>query len=543
MAASTYSAQNPSGSVPFDTGGAWVFYGERVVLFHKTIGLLSFAFFVVMNSAAAVFGPGYRLENSLTPDNLLHLLAATISIAIWLALRKRSLPARVVPGFDCLSTIAVLVAYEFSMVCGKVPVVARVDLVLMLIAMIVQMTRAIMVPSAARQTLWIGVVTAVGSVGMTHWFVTSFPHEPGWPSPFLLDVNIAMWNAITVTVAVMASRVVYGLHQQVREAQQLGQYTLDEKIGEGGMGIVYRAHHALLRRPTAVKLLPPERAGEKNLSRFEREVQLTACLTHPNTVAIYDYGHTPDGVFYYAMEYLDGMDLEELVETDGAQDPARVVHVLRQVCGALAEAHGVGLVHRDIKPANILLCERGGTPDTAKVVDFGLVKELSPNGPGPGVSTVNNLTGTPLYLSPEAITAPEKLDGRSDLYALGAVGYFLLTGKPVFEGETLIEVCSHHLHTKPVPPSERLGRPLPPKLEAVILRCLAKSAADRPSSASALKEELEQCAVPAWSDAQARAWWNGRKRVASGPQPRKAARPRTVVANNLTIDLRKRAAG
>ena len=200
------------------------------------------------------------------------------------------------------------------------------------------------------------------------------------------------------------------------------------------MGIVYRAHHALLRRPTAVKLLPAGRAGESNLSRFEREVQLTSSLTHPNTVAIYDYGHTPDGIFYYAMEYLDGMDLEELVELDGAQDPARVVHVLRQVCGALAEAHGVGLVHRDIKPANILLCERGGIPDTAKVVDFGLVKQLSTSGVGPGVSTVNNIMGTPLYLSPEAITSPEKVDARSDLYALGAVAYYLVTGKAVFEG-------------------------------------------------------------------------------------------------------------
>jgi eukaryotic-like serine/threonine-protein kinase len=243
------------------------------------------------------------------------------------------------------------------------------------------------------------------------------------------------------------------------------------------------------------------------------------------------------------MEYLDGMDLEELVEQDGAQDPARVVHVLRQVCGALAEAHGVGLVHRDIKPANILLCERGGIPDTAKVVDFGLVKELSASGAGPGVSTVNNLTGTPLYLSPEAITSPEKLDARSDLYALGAVGYFLLTSKPVFEGETLIEVCSHHLHTTPVAPSQRLGRPLPPKLEAVLLRCLMKSPADRPATASDLKEELESCGVPAWSDAQARAWWSGRKRVASGVEQRPGKRHRTVVANNLTIDLRKRAAG
>jgi eukaryotic-like serine/threonine-protein kinase len=244
------------------------------------------------------------------------------------------------------------------------------------------------------------------------------------------------------------------------------------------------------------------------------------------------------------MEYLDGMDLEELVELDGAQDPARVVHVLRQVCGALAEAHDVGLVHRDIKPANILLCERGGMPDTAKVVDFGLVKQISTNGPGPGVSTVNNIMGTPLYLSPEAISSPEKVDARSDLYALGAVAYYLVTGKPVFEGETLIEVCGHHLHSEPIRPSERLEKPVPPKLQALILQCLAKQPADRPASAAALKEELEQCGVPSWTDAQARHWWRDRKRAATASvtRQRSASRKRPAPGANLTIDLRKRVA-
>ena len=539
----TTSYPAPGATAQLDSGGAWALYGERIVLFHKTIGLLSLGFLVLVNLLAPLH-PLYTWRHHVSLDNLFHLLAAAVSVAIWVGFSSRPPRARYLPKLDVASTALVMTLYMLSAVCIQAPRYARLELVMMLIAMIVQMARAIVVPSTARQTLWIGIVTSLGLLGLTYHVARLDPNMPGAPGLFMSVAYIAIWCAVTVTVATLASRVVYGLHQQVREAQQLGQYTLDEKIGEGGMGIVYRAHHALLRRPTAVKLLPAERAGVSNLSRFEREVQLTSSLTHPNTVAIYDYGHTPDGIFYYAMEYLDGMDLEELVELDGPQDPARVVHVVKQVCGALAEAHEVGLVHRDIKPANILLCERGGMPDTAKVVDFGLVKQLSTSGVGPGVSTVNNIMGTPLYLSPEAIMSPEKVDERSDLYALGAVAYYLVTGKPVFEGETLIEVCGHHLHSAPITPSERLGTPVPAKLEALILQCLAKQPADRPKSAAQLREELDQCGVPPWTEAQARSWWRDRKRAAmsSGTRQRSAPRRRVAPGANLTIDLRKRVA-
>jgi eukaryotic-like serine/threonine-protein kinase len=297
------------------------------------------------------------------------------------------------------------------------------------------------------------------------------------------------------------------LQRATLAARQLGQYTLEETLGSGGMGTVYKARHAMLRRPTAVKLLDGDKMSEAAIARFEREVQLTGALTHPNTVAVYDYGRTPDGIFYYAMEYLEGMNLEDLVTRAGPLPEARAMFILRQACGALAEAHTAGLVHRDVKPANIILTRRGGLCDFVKVLDFGLAKVLG-GGDSAGVTSPNVLMGTPLYLSPEGVNHPEQVDARSDVYALGAVGYILLTGTPVFGGASVLEICMKHVQAIPEPPSARLGRAVSAGLEKLLLRCLSKSPSERPRDAAELLRELEACSVEGeWTAQDAAAWW------------------------------------
>jgi serine/threonine protein kinase len=295
-------------------------------------------------------------------------------------------------------------------------------------------------------------------------------------------------------------------------AEPFGLYTLGEKIGEGGMGIVFKAQHALLERPAAIKLLPFDRAEGHNIERFEREFQLTSMLTHPNTISVYDFGRTPEGSLYYAMEYLEGMDLQKLVDRTGPVPAARVAHVLAQVCGALVEAHGAGLLHRDIKPANVFVCEGGEIRDTVKVLDFGLIKEFGRDVSDAGETEVNAIVGTPTYMSPEAVTAPETMDGRSDLYAVGALGYFLLTGVPPFSGKTVLEVCAQHLHCEPVAPSTRAKVSVPADLEQLILSCLSKSPNARPRDAATLQSALLPLAAE-WTEGHAAAWYGDRDGV------------------------------
>jgi serine/threonine protein kinase len=329
---------------------------------------------------------------------------------------------------------------------------------------------------------------------------------------FSLFALLALAALAIFVFTIIVARLQRQAQKATIEARQLGQYRLEDKIGAGAMGVVYKGHHAMLRRPTAIKMLDVDRINQAAIERFEREVQITCNLNNPHTVAIYDYGRTPEGVFYYAMEFLDGIDLQRLVEQDGPQPEGRVVNILRQMCASLYEAHSLGLVHRDIKPANVMLNRRGAEPDVVKVLDFGLVKALDEE--QGSRSSGNDMSGTPLYMSPEAIQTPELVDARSDLYAVGAVGYFLLTGQTAFSAHTLSELCQQHVTAIPDPPSQRLGRAVSQELEHAILACLEKNRAKRPQTARDLAAMLARVASD-WSLDDAETWWSRHERSQS----------------------------
>ena len=304
---------------------------------------------------------------------------------------------------------------------------------------------------------------------------------------------------LLLAVAVVISGVVMRLGQQLVKAREMGSYRLNELLGKGGMGEVYRATHRMLARPAAIKLIKPDSfAGKKEeaqlaITRFRREAQAAANLRSPHTVELYDFGVTDDGTFYFVMELLVGTDLEMLVRQHGPQPAGRVIHVLKQVCESLEEAHAQGLVHRDIKPANIHLGTLGLKKDFVKVLDFGLVKAVDGDkSEGHSLETAAGLTpGTPSYMAPEMVMG-ETVDGQADIYALGCVAYWLLTGKRVFEADTPLQIVAKHIRNEPVPPSQRVtGLAIPPALENLVLQCLAKRPEDRPT-ATALLQSLEE---------------------------------------------------
>ncbi len=318
---------------------------------------------------------------------------------------------------------------------------------------------------------------------------------------------LVMSSIAIFTFTIIVSRLQREARKAAVAAKQVGQYELLEKLGQGAMGVVYKGRHAMLRRPTAIKLLDIEKINAGSVARFEREVQITCQLNNPNTIAIYDYGRTPEGVFYYAMEFLDGINLENLINQAGPLPESRVIHLLLQICGSLFEAHSKGLVHRDIKPANIMLNRRGGLPDVIKVLDFGLVKALDEKKQA-GMTAANSLTGTPLYISPEGINAPALVDARSDLYAVGATAYYLLTGHPPFVSSNLVDLLRMHIMEAPTPPTQRLGRRVSAELETAVLACLEKNPANRPQTARDVANLLRKCPeFGQWTIDDGDAWW------------------------------------
>jgi serine/threonine-protein kinase len=511
----------------------------RLAFFGATAFSLSSAF-VLFNLVVdgVINGPRVRL------DRVLHVVATMMFGAEWLLCRRGRRSAAQLNVIDVGTLIGGLCMFALMAASQPRPldpsalraIAFITPLVLTLITLSIVVTRAVMVPGTARRTFWLSTVACVPLMVATYRIAGIAARSTDGPErPLVVFINVVMWSAVAVSIATLNSKVIYGLSQRVRKANELGQYTLEEKIAEGGMGAVYRARHALLRRPTAVKLLPPELAGERSIQRFEREVQLTSALTHPNTIAIYDYGRTPDGVFYYAMEYLEGITLEELVAHDGPQPVARVVHLLKQLCGALEEAHRVQLIHRDVKPANIVLCVRGGVADYVKVLDFGLVKEAGAS--APELSTHGTVLGTPKYMAPEAITDPDGIDVRADIYGVGGVGYELLTGVPPFDGATVVEVCAKILYEAPAPLSER-GRSIPRALETLVLSCLTKDRSGRPGSAAEILDRLEsQSDFAAWNGRDADRWWQERAPVVlAAAKARRSAGDARSAPRTLAVD-------
>ena len=326
---------------------------------------------------------------------------------------------------------------------------------------------------------------------------------------------------LVACMAWVGARVVFHLGTEVKRARELGSYRLEEKLGEGGMGEVWRARHRMLARPAAIKLIRPaladdQRAGVSVLaiSRFEREAQAIARLRSPHTIDLFDFGIADDGACYYVMELLEGLDADALVRRGGPIPPERVVHLLRQICHSLSEAQSHGLVHRDIKPANIFLCRYGEDYDFVKVLDFGLVHAVRDVADTPEVTTrEDTILGTPAFMSPEQATG-EEVDGRADIYATGCVAYWLLTGQLVFTAQSEMGVLVQHAQAPPTPPSVRVNLPIPRALEDLVLSCLAKNPAHRPQSARELSQRLAELdGANPWTQDRAREWWTTNQSV------------------------------
>jgi len=373
---------------------------------------------------------------------------------------------------------------------------------------------AMIVPSTPLKMLAAALVSAsMGPFGV--WLA----QLRGVDTPSILNTFVMyLPNYSCAVAAVVPSRMFQKMGQRLKEARDLGSYELEERLGEGGMGEVWHARHRLLARPAAIKLVRPamlaagtDAEARATLRRFEDEAQATAALTSPHTIRLFDFGITDEGSFYYVMELLTGRDMASLVAEFGPLPPSRVIFLLRQVCHSLAEAHSRGMVHRDVKPANIFVCRMGLEHDFVKVLDFGLVQVRPPNPAQDltqSLAALDGVVGTPAFMAPEGITGHRKVDHRADIYALGCVAYFLLTGQQVFQGGTQLQTLIDHVSTAPKPPSARSSTPIPRSVDALVLACLEKDPERRPPDALAVSQRLAECdGAREWSNAQAALWW------------------------------------
>lgn len=518
-------------------------FQRRLSLTFLLVFVLAFGFWLITIGVHPFVGHGSISALYRGPVSTAQLSTTFAALTGWAVLRARTWSSNFLDAADVLFTVAICWGWDFMSTCDSAA--RRSELIGILAVSYTLVTRSALVPSTSVRTPLIGLVGFAPIIPATYAMYARDASTATLTEtimPLGPSVYAAIWAALGVTCTSVISYVIYGLRLEVSRAMKLGQYLLETKIGEGGMGVVYRANHAMLRRPTAIKLL----TGTANHAseRFEREVQHTARLTHPNTIQVYDYGRTPDGVFYYAMEYLDGITLDDLVRDYGPQSPSRVAHILQQICGALEEAHAAGLVHRDIKPANVMLTERGGLKDVVKVLDFGLVKDTDGNAlsisSGGLSSSTNAVMGTPHFMAPEAILDPQRVDARTDIYALGVTAYFLLTGERVFDGSNLVEICSGHLHQDPAPPSKK-NPEIPEALDQLILACLAKKPDDRPRSAEEVSDRLAACALPRWTRGNASEWWaeseSKKKSEGGGGRPTVKTKRRSAHVFGATITI------
>jgi eukaryotic-like serine/threonine-protein kinase len=520
-----------------DTSNGVDFVRERLALVGQTLFLVSFGFYLFLLASMVLVGGAPFVGVVKGPVAVGHLAASWTMGLLWLLATRARLSRR---SLGALDAIGIVVA------CGFLAIMTWNDegqiLQVLLAFPVTVMIRAILVPSRPRRTMLLSALAFLPTV-----VVCIARHDPtallpGFSEHYqkqYMTLNTILWSALGTTLATITSRVTYGLRKQVAEANELGQYVLEEKIGGGGMGEVWRARHRLLIRPAAIKLIRPQVSGDPDLllRRFEREARATAALKSPHTVQLYDFGATEDGRLYYVMELLDGLDLDTLVRQYGPLPAERVVHILRQVCSSLQDAHGNGLVHRDIKPANVVVSRAGTTFDFAKVLDFGLVKLDTARNEGEDAVTLTaegSASGTPAFMAPEVVLGVADTDHRVDLYALGCVGYWLLTGKLVFTGKGVVEVMFHHAHTPPPRPSTVSELPIPGRLEELVMECLEKDPARRPASAEAVSNRLDSVALEsAWTVQRAERWWAMHR-----PLPADARRAAEVLLSQEGRELR-----
>jgi serine/threonine-protein kinase len=490
---------------------------RRLALFNAVLGAL-WSYGLVMDAfVLGLLKPG-------APRNVLALTLEVIAIAFsavmyaYVRYAPHSAETKRTVGLISMilnaAGVAVLNTWATTPAYGEAPTVSWIAVLVLVFSMIA--------PTTPRRMLAASLVAA--SMDPLGVWSAHLLRGVAVPSAVMVMIHF-LPNYICAILAIVPAKILQHLGRRLREAQDLGSYRLVELLGQGGMGEVWRAQHRLLARNAAVKLVRPELLGAGDeadsrivLRRFEREAQATAALSSPHTIRVFDYGITDEGTFYYVMELLSGRDLESLVRDFGPLPADRAIFLLRQVCHSLADAHARGLVHRDIKPANIYACRMGLEYDFVKVLDFGLVKVQDRSSAQSLLTLDVHTTGTPAYMAPEIILGESDVDRRADVYALGCVAYFLLTGQLVFEADTPMKMLMQHVQARPVPPSQRSELNVPPELDAIVLACLEKNPNRRPQNAEELLAIAWGCtSCEGWSQKRAKTWWETHLPEMTGP--------------------------